>query len=291
MTPLRQRMLEDMQLRGLSPATQESYLRAISFLARHYNTPPDQLTEEQLRQYFLYLRNEKQVARSTSTVALCAIKFLFEHTLQRPWPVLDFVRAPKQQQLPVILSLEEVRCLLALIRMPHYHVCLSVIDACGLRVQEALLLQVSHIDSARMMLHIHAGKGAKDRYVPLPPAALELLRTQWRTHRHPVWIFPERGAGASFPLRPRNQWCDLVSLAPFRPRSPLAESGIHKPATIHTLRHSWATHLLEAGVNLRIIQEWLGHQSPRTTALYTHITQQAEGLAATASQRLLDAVL
>jgi integrase/recombinase XerD len=289
MTPLRQRMLEDMQLRGLSPATQESYLRAISFLARHYNTPPDQLTEEQLRQYFLYLRNEKQVARSTSTVALCAIKFLFEHTLQRPWPVLDFVRAPKQQQLPVILSLEEVRCLLALIRMPHYHVCLSVIYACGLRVQEALSLQVSHIDSARMMLHIHAGKGAKDRYVPLPPAALELLRTQWRTHRHPVWIFPERGAGGILPLAPAQPMVRSGISRAFQ--AALAESGIQKPATIHTLRHSWATHLLEAGVNLRIIQEWLGHQSPRTTALYTHITQQAEGLAATASQRLLDAVL
>jgi integrase/recombinase XerD len=289
MTPLRQRMLEDMQLRGLSPATQESYLRAISFLARHYNTPPDQLTEEQLRQYFLYLRNEKQVARSTSTVALCAIKFLFEHTLQRPWPVLDFVRAPKQQQLPVILSLEEVRCLLALIRMPHYHVCLSVIYACGLRVQEALSLQVSHIDSARMMLHIHAGKGAKDRYVPLPPAALELLRTQWRTHRHPVWIFPERGAGGILPHAPAQPMVRSGISRAFQ--AALAESGIQKPATIHTLRHSWATHLLEAGVNLRIIQEWLGHQSPRTTALYTHITQQAEGLAATASQRLLDAVL
>jgi integrase/recombinase XerD len=273
----------------LSPATQESYLRAISFLARHYNTPPDQLTEEQLRQYFLYLRNEKQVARSTSTVALCAIKFLFEHTLQRPWPVLDFVRAPKQQQLPVILSLEEVRCLLALIRMPHYHVCLSVIYACGLRVQEALSLQVSHIDSARMMLHIHAGKGAKDRYVPLPPAALELLRTQWRTHRHPVWIFPERGAGGILPLAPAQPMVRSGISRAFQ--AALAESGIQKPATIHTLRHSWATHLLEAGVNLRIIQEWLGHQSPRTTALYTHITQQAEGLAATASQRLLDAVL
>lgn len=284
MTPLRQRMREDMQLRGLSPATQESYLRAISCLARHYNTSPDHLTEDQLRQYFLYLRNEKRFARSTSTVALCAIKFLFIHTLHRPWPILDFVRAPKEHKLPVILSLDEVRLILSLVRTPHYHACLSIIYACGLRIHEATVLQVSHLDSARMLLHIHAGKGAKDRYVPLPPSALTLLRTHWRTHRHPRWLFPARNTlQADQPMLRASVW-RAFHIA-------FLESGIHKPATVHTLRHSWATHLLEAGVNLRIIQEWLGHQSPKTTALYTHITQQAEAIAATASQRLLDAVL
>ncbi len=289
MTPLRQRMREDMQLRGLSVLTQQSYLRAISQLARHYNKAPDQLSEDELRRYFLFLRNQKRVAHSTSTVTLCAIKFLFEHTLQRPWPILDFVRAPKQQKLPVILSLDEVRQLLALIRAPQYHVCLSVIYACGLRVQEGLSLQVAHIDSRRMLLHIHAGKGDKDRYVPLPPAALDLLRTQWRTHRHPVWLFPARGP-RGMPLHLPTQ--PMVQSSISRAfRAALGESGIQKPATIHTLRHSWATHLLEAGVNLRIIQTWLGHRSANTTALYTHLTQQAEALAATASQRLLDAVL
>jgi site-specific recombinase XerD len=282
-------MREDMQLRGLSVLTQQSYLRAISQLARHYNTAPDQLSEDELRRYFLFLRNEKRVARSTSTVALCAIKFLFEHTLQRPWPVLEFVRAPKQQKLPVILSLDEVRRLLALVRAPQHHVCLSVIYACGLRVQEGLSLHVSHIDSSRMLLHIHAGKGNKDRYVPLPPAALTLLRTHWRTHRHPVWLFPARGARG---MRIQMPTHPMVSSSISRAfHAALRASGMQKPATIHTLRHSWATHLLEAGVNLRIMQAWLGHRSPTTTALYTHLTEQAEALAATASQRLLDAVL
>lgn len=284
MTALRQRMLEDMCLRGLSPATQRSYLGAITALARHFNTPPDQLTDGQLRQYFLYLRMEKQAARSTSTVVLCAIKFLFEQTLRRPIPFFDLVRAPKQRILPVILSLDEVRQILACLRTSHHHACLVVIYACGLRIQEGVSLQVSHIDSARMVLHIHAGKGNKDRSVPLPLPALVRLRTHWRTHRHPIWLFPARYRDSLDQPMAQRSVARAFQVA-------LQESGIQKPATVHTLRHSWATHLLEAGINLRIIQDWLGHRSPRTTALYTHLTPQAEAAAATTSQRLLDAVL
>ena len=284
MTALRQRMIEAMQLRGLSPGTQRSYLRAIHSLARHFNLSPDQLTPEQLRQYFLYLRNEQHLARSSSTVVLCAVKFFYEHTLQRPWPLLDLVRAPQQRILPVILSVDEVRQILALVRAAHHHVCLAVIYACGLRIHEGVSLQVSHIDSARMVLHIHAGKGNKDRCVPLPPAALAHLRAHWRTHRHPVWLFPARYQHSLDQPMVQRSVGRAFKLA-------LQESGLQKPATVHTLRHSWATHLLEAGVNLRIIQEWLGHHSPRTTALYTHLTPQAEAAAATTSQGLLDAVL
>ncbi len=290
MTALRRRMIEAMQLRGLAPGTQLAYLRAIHRLARYFNLAPDQLTPEQLRQYFLYLRNDQQVARSTSTVALCALKFLYEHTLQRPWPLLDLVRAPKQRTLPVILSVDEVHQVLAATRAPHYHTCLSLMYACGLRIQEGVSLQVAHIDSARMVVHIHAGKGNKDRCVPLPPTLLELLRIFWRTHRHPRWIFPGRrnGGGGPLPNAPHPMGVRNLQVA-FQ--AVLLECGIRKPATVHTLRHSWATHLLEAGVNLRIIQEWLGHHSPNTTALYTHLTPQAEAAAATTTQRLLDAVL
>ena len=290
MTALRRRMIEAMQLRGLAPGTQQAYLRAIHSLARYFNMPPDQLTPDQLRQYFLYLRNEQQLARSTSTVALCAIKFLYEHTLQRPWPLLDLVRAPKQRVLPVILSLEEVRQVLTALRAPHYHACLSLIYACGLRIQEGASLQVSHIDSARMVVHIHAGKGNKDRCVPLPPALLELLRAYWRTHRHPRWIFPGRRNGGGGPLPNASHPMGVRNLQ-VGFQAALMECGIHKPASVHTLRHSWATHLLEAGVNLRIIQDWLSHHSPRTTALYTHLTPQAEAVAALTNQHLLAAVL
>jgi integrase/recombinase XerD len=289
MTPLRRRMLEDMQLRGLSPKTQQAYLQAVHHLAEYYSKAPDQLTEEELRQYFLYLRNEKRVSRSTSTVALCACKFLYEQTLQRPWPILDFIRPPKAKSLPVVLSVDEVRCVLGCVRVPHYRVCLSTISAGGLRLQEGVSLQVAQIDSARMFIHVQGGKGGKDRYVPLPQRTLTILRAHWRTHHHPVWLFPaSRAAGgerqtARAPLAVRGVQHAF--------RAAVAESGLHKYATVHTLRHSWATHLLEAGVNLRLIQVWLGHHSPTTTAVYTHLTRKAEELATEAINQLLEKVL
>jgi integrase/recombinase XerD len=189
MSPLQQRMLEDMQLRGLSARTQEAYARAVWQLAQHYRRPPDQLSNEELRQYFLYLTNEKKIARPTATIALCGIKFFYEQTLKQEWPTLRFVRPAAEHKLPVILSREEVRRLLAVVRIPVYRACLTTIYACGLRLLEGTRLQVPDIDSARLMLHIH-GKGKKDRYVPLPQATLELLRAHWRTHRSPLWLFP-----------------------------------------------------------------------------------------------------
>ena len=290
MTTLRQRLREDIQLRGLAPRTQTSYLQAVQQLATYYGKSPDQITEEELRQYFLYLRNEKRAARNTCTVALCAFKFLFEHTLQRPWPILAFIRPPKAKTLPVVLSVEEVRHLLRCIRLPHYRTCLPTIYACGLRLQEGVQLQVPQIDSARMHLHLQQGKGGKDRYVPLPQPVLSLLRAQWRTHRHPVWLFPARWpvarglpqtAAGPMDLRGVQRAFQLA----------LQDSGLHKHATVHTLRHSWATHLLEAGVNLRLIQVWLGHTSPKTTAVYTHVTRRAEDLATDAIQRVMEQVM
>ncbi len=284
MTPLRQRMLEDMQLRGLSSRTQESYIREVRQLALYYDKSPDLLTDEDLRQYFLYLRNEKQASRSSCTVALCAIKFLFERTLQRPWPLLELVRPPQAHTLPVVLSPDEVWHILGQIHLPHYQVCLSIIYACGLRLREGVGLRVAQIDSARMQLHIQGGKGNKDRYVPLPPRALTLLRRHWLTHRNPVWLFPAyndrphlaQTASAPFDVRGVQRAFQLA----------LQLSGVHKPASVHTLRHSYATHPLEAGVNLRLIQGWLGHTSPTTTAIYTHLTQKAEQLASVALDQL-----
>jgi site-specific recombinase XerD len=269
MTALRHRMIATMQLRGLSENTQRAYIQAISMLAQHYHRPPDQLTDAEIQQYFLYLRNERQVSRSTSTIALCAMKFLVDHVIQRPWPTLDLVRPPKARTLPAVLSRAEVRTLLELVRTPHYRTCLTTIYTCGLRITEGVHLQVSQIDSARMVLVIRESKGLKDRCVPLPLPVLTALRTEWRTHHHPRWLFPGRDHGHPLPTATqpmtrrglRTAWAAAI-----------AESGIAKPITVHTLRHSWATHLLEAGVNLRVIQVWLGHQSLKTTAVYTHLT-------------------
>jgi len=268
MTVLRQKMIEDMQLRGFAERTQEAYLSAVRQLAKHYRKPPDQIDEEELRQYFLFLKNEKHAARNTCTIALCGIKFFFQHTLGRQWKTFDFLRPQKEKKLPVVLSIAEVRSILAHVHRPHYRVCLSTIYACGLRLLEGVHLQVSHIDSQRHLLHVCQGKGGKDRYVPLPPPILRMLRRHWLTHRNPLWLFPSPFQVEKGPMS--ESGLQRAFSAAVR------ESRIHKKATVHTLRHSYATHLLEAGLNLRIIQAYLGHASPTTTAIYTHLTQTSD---------------
>jgi len=279
MTPLRQRFIEDLQLRGLSARTQDSYVRVVRQLAEHYGKSPDVLTEEELRQYLLYLKNEKHAARNTCTLALCSLKFFYQQTLKRDWPVLDFVRPAREKKLPVVLSVEEVQQILGCVRRARYRVCLSTIYACGLRLMEGVQLPVADVDGARMVVHVRQGKGGQDRYVPLPRRTLELLREHWSSHRDPVWLFPGR-TPAGGPM------CASGVQRAFK--AALAESGVHKQASVHTLRHSWATHLLEAGVNLRLIQIYLGHRSPTTTALYTHLTRKSEDLASEAINRLVD---
>ena len=265
MTALRQKMIDDMQLRGFAERTQEAYLSAVNQLAKHYRKSPDRIDEEELRQYFLFLKNEKHAARNTCTIALCGIKFFFERTLGREWKTFDFLRPQREKKLPVVLSLAEVRSTLAHVRRPHYRVCLSTIYACGLRLLEGVHLQVSHIDSERHLLHICHGKGGKDRYVPLPAPILRMLRRHWLTHRNPLWLFPSPFQVEKGPMSESGVQRAF--------RAAVRESGISKHATVHTLRHSYATHLLEAGLNLRIIQSYLGHASPATTAIYTHMTQ------------------
>jgi len=279
MTALRQRYIEDLQLRGLSPRTQDAYVRVVRQLAEHYGKSPDVLTEEELRQYLLYLKNEKHAARNTCTLALCSLKFFYQQTLKRDWPVLDFVRPAREKKLPVVFSVEEVQQILGCVRKARYRVCLSTIYACGLRLMEGVQLPVADVDGARMVVHVRQGKGGQDRYVPLPRRTLELLREHWSSHRDPVWLFPGM-TPAGGPMSPTGVQRAF--------KAALAESGVHKPASVHTLRHSWATHLLEAGVNLRLIQIYLGHRSPTTTALYTHLTRKSEDLASEAINRLVE---
>jgi site-specific recombinase XerD len=278
-------MIEDMQLRSLSERTQESYLSAVRQLAQYYGKSPDQVSEAELRQYLLYLKNEKGVSTSTCWVALNGLKFFYEQTLQRTWPAAAYVRLRREKKLPVVLSQEEVHQILSRLRRPHYRVCLSTIYSCGLRLMEGVRLQVADIDSSRMMLHIRQGKGRKDRYVPLPARTLELLREYWSSHRHPLWLFPAATPFGLPPTRAPEPMHESGVQKAFKVA--LQESGLQKRASVHTLRHSWATHLLEAGVNLRLIQTYLGHNSLSTTALYTHLTQRAEDLAAERLNQLM----
>lgn len=215
----------------------------------------------------------KKVARATATIALCGIKFFYERTLQQQWTTLRFVRPQREKKLPVVLSREEVRRILAEVRIPVYRACLATIYACGLRLLEGAHLQVPDVDSGRMMLHIH-GKGKKDRYVPLPEPTLQMLRAYWRTHRSPLWLFPApTRRGLKHSLAHDGGPVTRSSLQSAFRRA-LLRCGIAKRAHVHTLRHSYATHLLEAGINLRIIQENLGHGSACTTQIYTHLTQE-----------------
>jgi len=273
MTPLRHRMMQDLQLRGYSDRTVEAYVRAVAQLAQFYHASPDQLTEEHIREYLLHLSTVQQVARGTHTIALCGIKFFYQQTLARPWNVLDVARPKGEKKLPAVLSRDEVWRILAGVRIAVYRVCLTTIYACGLRLMEGIRLQVPDVDGERKLLHIH-GKRRKDRYVPIPDATLQLLRDHWRTHRNPLWLFPTvTRRNLPTPSDPAVGPISDCSLQSAFARA-VKRSGIHKPAHVHTLRHSYATHLLEAGVNLRLIQEYLGHTSPQTTAIYTHLTRE-----------------
>jgi integrase/recombinase XerD len=289
MTPLRQRMMEDLQLRGLSAKTQEAYLRAVRQLAEHYHKSPDLITEEELRLYFLYLKNDKQVSRSSFSIALSGLKFFYERTLHREWATLDLPRRTREKKLPAVLSVTEVRQILACLRRPYYRVCLTTIYSCGLRLREGVSLQVRDIDGERKMLHVRQGKGNKDRYVPLPDNTLKILRDYWSTHRHPMWLFPAP-TRAGVPMSSATQPMDPSSVQRAF-KAALQESGVQKEASVHTLRHSYATHLLEAGVHLRLIQAYLGHSSPKTTALYTHLTREANALATDAINRVMQPLL
>jgi site-specific recombinase XerD len=278
--------MKDLALRGYAERTIEAYVHAVAQLARHYKCSPDRLTEEHVRDYLVYLTVDKKVARGTHTIALCGIKFFFEKTLGREWTTLRVARPRPSAKVPVILSREEVWRIFDAVTRPLYRACLITIYSCGLRLGEGIRLQVHDVDSARMLLHIHRKRG-RDRYVPLPQGTLEFLRELWMSHRSPLWLFPSpqqttaerRGDALSKPITRDS----LQSAF----RRAVRKSGVHKKAHIHTLRHSYATHLLEDGVNLRIIQENLGHKSPKTTANYTHLTREIRETATDPINRLM----
>jgi site-specific recombinase XerD len=258
-------------LMPIGPRTVQSYQACVRHLGEHYGQSPEAVDVEQIRQYFIYLKTVKRVARQTATQALCAIKLFWEKTLQRQWPAeVQLVRANPQYKLPVVLSVGEVRRVLAQVAELDHRAALVTIYSCGLRLGEGLNLRVADIDSQRMFLCVRGGKGNRDRYVPLPQRTLELLRGCWKIHRNPVWLFPAKGqSGLGAPTATRPM-CRSTLQNGFR--LALRASGITKAAHVHTLRHSYATHLLEAGENLRQIQVNLGHCSPVITARYAQLT-------------------
>jgi len=269
-TSILTRMEEDLQLYGFSERTQETYLYRAKKIIEYFNKPPEQITDDELRRYFLYLKNDKKYARATQTIALCGIKFLFEKTLKKKFDVLNIVRSHRVDKLPVVLSREEVKLVLKNIRVLRHRACLTLIYSCGLRLHEATSLKVNQVDSNRMLIHIQKAKGGIGRYVPLPETTLKILRAHYKTHRNPLLVFPAPG---------RGEHLESISTIPLPDTSiqtvfkkSLREMKVNKEASVHTLRHSYATHLLEDGTDVRIIQEYLGHKSIKTTMIYTHLT-------------------
>jgi site-specific recombinase XerD len=266
MTPLRKRFYEDMQLHGLAARTQESYVQAVQGLARHYKRSPDLLSDEEIRAFFLHLINERKSSASTLTIYFSGIKLFYEKTLKRTWRVLGIERPPRPRRLPVVLSIEEVRHVLSLIRNEVYRTALQLIYSLGLRLNEGVHLTRADIDLERRQVRVRNGKGAKDRYVPLPEATRALLCVFLGQHAAEQWLFPGRVTGRTI---------DASNLQRAF-RAAVRESGIAKHASVHTLRHSYATHLLESGIDVRTIQELLGHESLNTTMVYTHLTQRTQ---------------
>lgn len=276
MTALRQRMIEDMQLHGLSARTQQSYVGAVKGLADFYHRCPAKLTEEEIRQFFLHLIETRQVAKSTVTVYLSGIKFFCDKTLGRPMPILDLVRPKRRRKLPCVLTIEEIKSIFAQVRSPTIKMLLVMAYSCGLRLSEATHLKAGDVDMARMQVKV-TGKGGKDRYVSLAKRCRELLEVYLNKHRPAPWLF----AG-----KLNNGPCPGGTVQKTF-RAALRKTDIDKPASVHTLRHSYATHLLENGIDIRIIQAALGHKHPSTTMVYAHLTNKSVA----AYSKVVDAIM
>ncbi len=263
MSTLREQMLAELQLRGLTPKTQKIYLREVSNYAKHFNKSPEQLGEKELKEYLLYLLNKRKLSRGTYRFYYQGLKFLYKHTLKRE-EVVEKIRCPRgKKKLPVVLDLAEVKTLLSVMEKLKHRAILTITYSAGLRISETAHLKVSDIDSKRMMVRVQQGKGGKDRYTILSKTVLECLRQYWRQYRPKDWLFEGQKEGTHVCLSSIRQ---IFVEAKER-------AGITKPASPHTLRHSFATHLIEAGTSLHHVQLLLGHRSPTTTTVYLHVSK------------------
>jgi integrase/recombinase XerD len=265
MTPLRRRMIEDMELRNLAPTTIRVYVERVAAFAKHFDKSPDRLGPAEVRAYLLFLVQEKHASWSYYNQALCALRFLYCTTLGKEWILDGFVCPKKQRKLPVILSPAEVHQFFQAVTGLKHRATLMTAYAAGLRVSEVVALRIDDIDSRRMVLRVRQGKGRKDRYVMLSPRLLEILRAYWKAARPKQWLFPGRVPNRPITAEAVSQAC----------RDACRAAGLGKHVTVHTLRHSFATHLLEAGTNIRTIQILLGHRSLSTTEVYTHVSASA----------------
>jgi integrase/recombinase XerD len=262
MSPLRQRMTEDMQVRNLSPHTQRAYIEQVSRFARYFVKSPAMLGTEEIRTYQIYLANERKLAPSSIQIAIAALRFFYRVTLKKEWAFTEVIPSPKAAaKLPVVLSPDEVRRFLGCLHSVKHRAILTICYGAGLRISEAVRLKATDIDSRRMVIRVAQGKGQKDRYVMLSPKLLDTLRSYWRGARPKEWLFP-----GDLPGQPITRFAVACACEKARRRA-----GIAKPVTPHSLRHAFAVHLLETGTDVRTIQLLLGHRNLTTTARYLRI--------------------
>lgn len=262
---LKQRMREDLQLRGFSPHTQKEYLMRVTLFARYFGKLPDKLGEKEVKEYFLYLVTDKHASYGVLNMTYCALKFIYTVTLGRPWEVEKIPRLKRPVKMPVILDKGEVRRLIALTENLKHKAILMMAYSSGLRISEVAHLKVGDIDTARMTVLVRQGKSKKDRYTILSKAALGTLTQYHEAYKPASWLFP--GATPGRPITESSIGCVM--------RAAKKRAGIMKRATIHTLRHSFATHLLEQGTDIRSVQSLLGHRSIMTTVVYLHVSPKS----------------
>jgi integrase/recombinase XerD len=263
MTPLRQRMIEDMRIRNFATTTQRSYIHYVAEFAKHFNRCPQELDLEAVRQYQLHLAQDRKLSPQSINTFVSAVQFLYLTTLEMPWETKDFPRARLEEKLPVVLAPDEVQRFFDHVAGVKYRAVLLTCYGAGLRISEAVAVKLSDIDSQRMLLRVEHGKGAKDRYAMLSPCLLEILRAYFRILRPAgPWLFPSWRPHLHLSAGAVQTAC----------REAWQRSGLAKRVTPHMLRHSFATHLLERGVDTRVIQALLGHSRIDTTARYTAVS-------------------
>lgn len=286
------RFQETLRLRSLADATQAEYLRFVRKLAARAGGDPAALEEPQVRAHLLHLKDEHHYSASSMRTAVAAMRAFYGLHLGRGWKLFDLVRSPSAQTLPVVLTRAEVARLFAVIREPRFRTLFRLIYACGLRIGEAVTLEVRDLREPGR-IHLREAKGNKERCVPLPERMREELRVFWKTHRHPRWLFP--GVGRGWREQPERVAQLSTAVEPMGVgsvqhclRLARAEAGLPAGTVVHTLRHSYATHLLEEGVSIRLISAYLGHSSLETTLIYTHLTAVNESHARAAVARLIE---
>jgi len=272
MLSILQSTITDLKLASYSPRTVEVYSYHVKKFLEYFDKNPKDISEDEVKQYFIYLKYKKKLSGSASAQAISGIKFMFEKTLDMKFKVFGIVKNPHGKKLPVILTKEETARLLKSIRILRHRACLTLIYSCGLRLHEATGISPADIDSKRMVVHIKDGKGRKDRLVPLPESTRQILRAHYKTHRNKKFIFPAPGRGGSHTFEAISDRPLPDSSVQTVLKKAIREAGIIKNVSVHNLRHSYATHLFEAGIDIRVIQKYLGHSSIASTMIYTHLT-------------------